>query len=111
MGLNFFSLSTRVARRSRFALFATTTHHLIRKGVGSGSYFLLRNTDNLAGKVPTCTACILFSEAMTCVECDHPTCRHSINAVGVMRCPQENCKDHIYVHGMQAVYRIGVGFV
>ncbi|KAL8273312.1 hypothetical protein Esti_002813 [Eimeria stiedai] len=31
------------------------------------------------------------SKSMSCVECLHPSCRFSINAIGVTRCPQENC--------------------
>ena len=34
---------------------------------------------------------VCAAETMSCVDCLHPSCRHSINAIGVMRCPQENC--------------------
>ncbi|CDJ68603.1 DNA topoisomerase III beta-1, putative [Eimeria necatrix] len=38
------------------------------------------------------------AKVMTCVDCQHPSCRHSINAVGVMRCPQEHCDGLLYLN-------------
>ncbi|KFG32450.1 putative DNA topoisomerase III beta-1 [Toxoplasma gondii p89] len=34
---------------------------------------------------------------MSCVECTHPTCKHGIEAVGVLQCPQPDCKGILYL--------------
>ncbi|XP_026192377.1 DNA topoisomerase 3-beta-1 [Cyclospora cayetanensis] len=39
---------------------------------------------------------------MSCMDCRHPSCRHSINRAGVMRCPQENCDGLLYLNPVSA---------
>eukprot|EP00920_Eleutheroschizon_duboscqi_P012971 GHVT01030767.1.p1 GENE.GHVT01030767.1~~GHVT01030767.1.p1 ORF type:complete len:759 (-),score=151.53 GHVT01030767.1:1712-3988(-) len=43
------------------------------------------------------------TKKMSCVDCAHPTCKHSIQSLGICKCPQDNCDGTMYLDVVSAV--------